>query len=157
MSLAELINIPEDMVRKRRLLPGMANSHASVGRVMAVEAAAPDQAEEGQADVAAYGGRYVANKDNKQKPYVAKPKESGKEQPSKPKVSAGDAPVTASQLQEVMAKLQELMTKSRDASSGRPKLNLAEVRCWNCKRKGHFERNSTNSAFEEEPKKKSGN
>ena len=31
MSLGELINISEDMVRKRRLLPGMASSHASVG------------------------------------------------------------------------------------------------------------------------------
>ena len=135
MSLAQLMDAGEELMRKRRLLVGLPGRPSGAGQIMGVSTpiGEPETDDPGTADVAAYGGRYDSSKANPSKDKKAK---SGKSK-SKPKETDDSTTVTLEQLQQAMAKLTEMVGNQGSRSRG-PR--AADARCWNCKKFGHFER-----------------
>ena len=135
MSLAQLMDAGEELMRKRRLLVGLPGWPSVARQIMGVSTplGEPEANDPGTADVAAYGGRYDSSRGNPSKDKKAK---SGKNKP-KQKETEGSATVTLEQLQEAMAKLTEMVGNHGSRSRG-PR--AADARCWNCKKFEHFER-----------------
>ena len=107
MSLAQLMDAGEELMRKRRLLVGLPGWPTVVGQIMGVSIplGEPETNDTETADMAAYGGGYDPSKANPSKDKKAK---SGKNKPKK-KETEGSTSVTLEQLQEAMAKLTEMV------------------------------------------------
>ena len=152
MSLRELMDLAEELIRKRQLIPSLLNRGVTAGRVNGVEEldTQSECSEQNDAEVAAFDGKYKSGK-SRNTPTAGKAGKGGKTsgKTSKPDKSK----LSMEEIQEMLLTLDEFVRKGRARSGVQ---TPTDARCFGCHKKGHFERDCP-AVKDKTTKKKSEN